>query len=62
MAVEFKDHVVVLEAGPSEARALAVIAETKRLFPAKPIKYIVNTHPHFDHAPAWRRSSPRASP
>ena len=50
LAVEFKDHVVVLEGGESEARALAVIAETKRLIPKKPIKYVVNTHPHFDHA------------
>jgi glyoxylase-like metal-dependent hydrolase (beta-lactamase superfamily II) len=50
MVVEFKDHVVVLEAGPSEARALAVIGETKRLFPTKPIKYVVNSHPHFDHS------------
>ena len=50
MAVEFKDHVVVLEAGQHEARGLAIIAETRRLFPAKRIKYVVNTHPHFDHA------------
>jgi glyoxylase-like metal-dependent hydrolase (beta-lactamase superfamily II) len=50
LAVEFKDHVVVLEAGPTEARALAVIAETRRLFPAKRIKYVVSTHPHFDHS------------
>jgi glyoxylase-like metal-dependent hydrolase (beta-lactamase superfamily II) len=50
LAIEFKDHVVVLEGGQSEARGLAVIAETKRLFPNKRIKYIVNTHPHFDHA------------
>jgi len=50
LAVEFKDHVVVLEGGQSEARGLAVIAETKRLFPTKRIKYVVNTHPHFDHA------------
>ena len=50
MAVEFKDHVVVLEAGPSEARAVAVIDESRRLFPGKPIKYVVNTHPHFDHS------------
>jgi hypothetical protein len=49
MAVEFKDHVVVLEAGQSEARGLAILAETKRLFPAKKIKYVVITHPHFDH-------------
>ena len=50
LAVEFKDHVVVLEGGQSEARGLAVIAETKRLFPAKRIKYVVCTHPHFDHS------------
>ena len=50
LAIEFKDHIVVLEGGQSEARGLAVIAETKKLFPNKRIKYIVNTHPHFDHA------------
>jgi glyoxylase-like metal-dependent hydrolase (beta-lactamase superfamily II) len=50
LAVEFRDHVVVLEGGQSEARGLAVIAEVKKLFPGKRIKYIVNTHPHFDHA------------
>ena len=49
LAVEFRDHVVVLEGGQSEARGLAIMAETKRLFPAKRIKYVVNTHPHFDH-------------
>jgi glyoxylase-like metal-dependent hydrolase (beta-lactamase superfamily II) len=50
MAIEFRDFVVVLEGGQSEARGLAVLAETKRLFPNKRIKYVVNTHPHFDHA------------
>ena len=33
-----------------QSLADAVIAEVKRLFPNKPIKYIVNTHPHLDHA------------
>jgi glyoxylase-like metal-dependent hydrolase (beta-lactamase superfamily II) len=50
LAVEFKDHVVVLEGGQSEARGLAIIAETKKVIPNKPIRYVVNTHPHFDHA------------
>jgi glyoxylase-like metal-dependent hydrolase (beta-lactamase superfamily II) len=50
MAVEFSDHVVVLEGGQSEARGLAVIAETRRVIPNKPIRYVVNTHAHFDHA------------
>jgi glyoxylase-like metal-dependent hydrolase (beta-lactamase superfamily II) len=47
--VEFKDYVMMLEAGQSEARALAYIAETKKLFPNKPIRYVMNTHPHADH-------------
>ena len=49
LLVEFKDHVMMLEAGQSEARALAYIAETKKLFPNKPIRYVMNTHPHADH-------------
>jgi glyoxylase-like metal-dependent hydrolase (beta-lactamase superfamily II) len=49
LIVEFKDHVMMLEAGQSEARALAYIAETKKLFPNKPIRYVMNTHPHSDH-------------
>ena len=50
LAVELKDYVVVLEGGQSEARGLAILAETKRLIPGKRIRYVVNTHPHFDHA------------
>ncbi len=47
--VEFKDYVMMLEAGQSEARALAYVAETKKLIPNKPIRYVFNTHPHADH-------------
>lgn len=50
LAVEFSDNVLLIEPGPqSEARALAGIAEVRRLFPGKPIKYGVITHHHFDH-------------
>ena len=48
--MEFKDYVVVLEGGQSDARGLAILAETRRLFPTRRIRYVVNTHPHFDHA------------
>jgi glyoxylase-like metal-dependent hydrolase (beta-lactamase superfamily II) len=49
VVVEFKDHVMMLEAGQSQARANAYVAETKKLFPNKPIRYVMNTHPHSDH-------------
>ncbi|MBK9253468.1 MAG: MBL fold metallo-hydrolase [Proteobacteria bacterium] len=50
LAVEMADQVLLIEPGPqSEARALAGIAETRRLFPNKPIKFGVITHHHFDH-------------
>ena len=49
LIVEFKDHIMMLEAGQNEARALAYIAETKKLIPNKPIRYVMNTHPHSDH-------------
>ncbi len=47
--VEFKDYIMMLEAGQSVARAVAYVAETKKLIPNKPIRYVMNTHPHSDH-------------
>jgi glyoxylase-like metal-dependent hydrolase (beta-lactamase superfamily II) len=49
VAVEFRDFVAVIEAPLNEARSLAVIAEVKKLVPSKLIRYLVNTHHHFDH-------------
>src|SRR5579871_6773270 len=49
MVVEFKDYIMVLEGPQSEARGLAYIAEAKKLVPNKPIRYVMNTHPHSDH-------------
>ena len=54
IAVEFADFVTVLEAPLSEIRSLAVIEEVKKLIPNKPIKYLVNTHHHFDHSSGLR--------
>jgi len=47
--VEFKDYVMMLEAGQSIARGQAYIDATKKLIPNKPIRYVMNTHPHSDH-------------
>jgi glyoxylase-like metal-dependent hydrolase (beta-lactamase superfamily II) len=48
--VEFKDYVAVVEGPLDEDRSMAVIAEVKKLVPNKPIKYLINTHHHFDHS------------
>ena len=49
VAIGMDKHVVVVEAPLSEARSLAVIETVARLFPEKPIRYLINTHQHFDH-------------
>jgi glyoxylase-like metal-dependent hydrolase (beta-lactamase superfamily II) len=49
VAVEFKDYVAVIEAPLDQQRSLAVIAKTRETFPNKPIRYVINTHNHFDH-------------
>jgi glyoxylase-like metal-dependent hydrolase (beta-lactamase superfamily II) len=50
LAVEFSDHVLLFEPGPqNEARAQAIIGETKKVIPNKPIRYGVLSHHHFDH-------------
>lgn len=50
VVIEMKDHVIVVEGPLNDERALAVIAETRSLVPNKPIRYLVVSHHHFDHA------------
>jgi len=54
LAVDFKDYIVIVEGGQSDQRSAAVIGEAKRLIPNKPIKYVINTHQHFDHSGGLR--------
>ncbi len=48
------DHVLVVESGQSDARGMAVMAAAKQAIPGKPIRFVVNSHPHFDHAGGLR--------
>jgi glyoxylase-like metal-dependent hydrolase (beta-lactamase superfamily II) len=54
LVVDLGDYLVLIESPQNEARAGEVIAEAHRLIPGKPIKYVVNTHAHFDHAAGLR--------
>jgi glyoxylase-like metal-dependent hydrolase (beta-lactamase superfamily II) len=54
VVVEFADHLAVIEAPQNEARSLAVIKEIRKSVSKKPIRYIINTHHHFDHSGGLR--------
>jgi glyoxylase-like metal-dependent hydrolase (beta-lactamase superfamily II) len=47
--IEFEDFVAVFEAPGNEQRSLAVIETIAKLAPGKPIRWLISTHPHFDH-------------
>ena len=52
--IEMKDYLIVVEAPYGDERSAAVIAEVKKTVPGKPIRYVVNTHHHFDHSSGVR--------
>ena len=52
--VEYPNYLVMIEGPLNESRSLALIAEAKTLVPNKPIKYLINTHHHFDHSGGMR--------
>jgi glyoxylase-like metal-dependent hydrolase (beta-lactamase superfamily II) len=50
LAIDMGDHILVVESGQNDQRGMAVMASAKQAIPGKPIRYVVNSHPHFDHA------------
>lgn len=53
VVIEMQDHLIVVEAPLNDERALAVIGEARALSD-KPIRYVVNSHHHFDHSGGLR--------
>jgi glyoxylase-like metal-dependent hydrolase (beta-lactamase superfamily II) len=49
VAVEFKNYVALVECPLNDDRAMAVIESVKKIIHNKPIRYVVNSHHHFDH-------------
>jgi len=57
VAIEMKDHLILVEAPLNDARSGPVIDAVKKLAPGKPIRYVVNSHHHFDHAGGLRAAA-----
>jgi glyoxylase-like metal-dependent hydrolase (beta-lactamase superfamily II) len=57
VAIEMKDHMILVEAPLSEGRSAAVISEVKKLAPTKPIRFMINSHNHFDHSGGVRTAA-----
>ena len=54
LLVEMKDHLIVFDAPVSDTQSMWVIKQAKEKFPNKPVKYLVMTHHHMDHAGGLR--------
>jgi glyoxylase-like metal-dependent hydrolase (beta-lactamase superfamily II) len=56
VAIEMKDHMVLVEAPLSDMRTKPVIDEVRKLS-KKPLRYVINSHHHFDHAGGLRAAA-----
>ncbi len=54
IAIEMKDHVILFEAPLSDGRVKALVTAVSKTIPGKPIRFVVNTHHHFDHSGGLR--------
>jgi glyoxylase-like metal-dependent hydrolase (beta-lactamase superfamily II) len=50
VVVEMADHLIAVEGPLYEARTAPVVQAIKERFPNKPIRYVIPTHHHLDHA------------
>lgn len=54
VAIEMSNHVVLVEAPLYDGRSAAVLAELRKMLPGKPVRTVINSHHHFDHAGGLR--------
>ncbi|MFC5498693.1 MBL fold metallo-hydrolase [Caenimonas terrae] len=57
VAIEMKDHILLVESPLYDGRAQAVLAQANRLVPGKQVRSVINSHHHFDHAGGLRAAA-----
>jgi glyoxylase-like metal-dependent hydrolase (beta-lactamase superfamily II) len=57
VAIEMKDYVVLVEAPLNDGRTVPVLEQVKQLVPGKPLRYVINSHTHFDHSGGLRAAA-----
>jgi len=50
LVVEMSDHLIVMDAPVTDAQSMWLVGATRAQFPGKPIRWVVLTHHHMDHA------------
>ena len=57
VAIEMKDYMILVEAPLNDGRTLPVLEQVKQLSPNKPLRYVINSHQHFDHSGGLRAAA-----
>lgn len=57
VAIEMRDHLIVVESPLYDGRALPMLEQARKLAPGKEIRYVINSHHHFDHSGGLRTAA-----
>ena len=54
VAIEMADHVIVVESPLYDDRSAPMLAQARALAGGKPVRFVINSHHHFDHSGGLR--------
>ena len=57
IAIEMSDYMIVVESPLNDGRAVPMFEQALKLGSGKPIRYLINSHQHFDHSGGVRMAA-----